>query len=37
MGKKVVADELGGIGAAVAVVNADEGGGGARLDLAVVL
>lgn len=33
----MVGDEAGGLGAAVAVVDADEGGGGAGLDLAVVL
>jgi hypothetical protein len=37
VGKQVVADELGGVGAAVTVLDADEGGGGASLDLAVVL
>jgi len=35
--RKVVGDEAGRLGAPVAVVDADEGGGGARLDLAVVL
>jgi hypothetical protein len=34
---KVVGDESGSLRAAVAVVDADEGGGGASLDLAVVL